>query len=235
MSNSLWSHGLQHAGLPCLTLSPRICLNSCPLSWWCHQKVASSVAPFFSCPRSFPASGSFQMSQFFASGGQSIGASASASVLPMTIQGWFPLGLVGLISLLSKGLSKVFTSTTVQKNQSIGAQSSLWSNSHIHTWPLETIALTRQTFTCKAMSLLFNMLSRLVKAFLSRSKHPLISWLQSPFAVTLESKKINLSLFPLFPHLFAMKLWDWFPWSWFFKCWVLSQVFTLLFHLQEAL
>ena len=140
-----------------------------------------------------------------------------AWVLPMNIEHWFPLGSTGLISLLSKGLSKVFTSTTVQKNQSIGAQSSLWSNSHIHTWPLETIALTRQTFTCKAMSLLFNMLSRLVKAFLSRSKHPLISWLQSPFAVILESKKINLSLFPLFPHLFAMKLWDWMPWSLFFE------------------
>ena len=117
--------------------SPGACSNSCPLSWWCHPTISSSVVPFSPCLQSFPASESFPMSQFFASGGQSIGASASASVLPMTIQGWFPLGLTGLISLLSKGLSRVFSNTTVRKHQFFSAQPSLWSNSHIHIWLLE--------------------------------------------------------------------------------------------------
>ena len=99
--------------------------NSCPLSQWCHPTMSSSVVPF-SCPQSFPASGSFPMSQLFTSGGQSIGASASASVLPMNIQGWFPLGLTGLISLLSKGLSRIFSSTTVRKHQFFSTQPSLW-------------------------------------------------------------------------------------------------------------
>ena len=106
------THELQHARLPCPSLCPRVCSNSCPLSQWCHPSISSSVDPF-SCPQSFPASGSFPMSQFFSSGGQSIGASVSTSVLPMHIQGWFPLGLTGLITLLSKGISKVFSSTTV--------------------------------------------------------------------------------------------------------------------------
>ena len=134
---------------------------------------------FCSCLQSFPASGSFLMSQFFASGGQSI--EASISVLPMNIQDWFPLGLTDLISLQSMGLSRVFSNTTVQKHQFFGTQPSLWSNSHIHIWPLEkTIALTLCTFAGKVMSLLFNMLSSLVIAFLPRSKCLLISWLQSP-------------------------------------------------------
>ena len=98
--SSMWSHELQHARLPCLSLSPKVCSNSCPLNWWCHPTISSSVAPFSSCPQSFPASGSFPMSKLFASGGQSIGASASASVLPMNIQGWFPLGLTGELNLL---------------------------------------------------------------------------------------------------------------------------------------
>ena len=106
VSNSLWSHGLQHARLPCPSLSPRGCSSSCPLCQWCHPTISSSVTPFSPCPQSFPASGSFPMSQFFASGNQSIGASISASVLPINIQSWFPLGLTGLISLLSKELSK---------------------------------------------------------------------------------------------------------------------------------
>ena len=101
--------------------------------WWCHPTISSSVAPFSSCPQSFPKSGSFSMSRFFTLGDKSIGAS-SASVLPMNIQNWFPLGLTGLISLHSKGLSRVFSSTTVQKHQFFSAQSSLWSNSYIHTW-----------------------------------------------------------------------------------------------------
>ena len=111
--------------------------NSCPLSQWCHPNISTSVAPFFSYHQSLPASGSFPMSWLFASGGQSIGVSASASVLPKTIQDWFSLGLTGLMSLLSEGLSRVFSSTTVQKYQFFGAQPSLWSSSHTHTWPLE--------------------------------------------------------------------------------------------------
>ena len=136
MSNSLRPHGLQHIRLPCPLPTPWACSNSCPSSWWCHAIISSSVVPFSSCFQSFPASGFFPMSQFFKSGGQSIGASASASVLLMTIQGWFPLGWTSLISLLSKGLSRVFSSTTVWKLQFFGAQPSVWSNSHIHTWLL---------------------------------------------------------------------------------------------------
>jgi len=112
-------------------------LNSCPFSRWCHRTIPSSVIPFFSFPKSFPASGSFPMSQFFPSSGQSIGTSASASVLPMDIQDWFPSQWTGWISLQSKGLSRDFSNTTVQKHQFFSAQLSLWSNFHIHTWPLE--------------------------------------------------------------------------------------------------
>ena len=103
VSNSLWPHGLQHTRLPCPSLAPRTCTNSCPLSLWCHPTISSSVIPYSSCPQSFPATGSFLISWLFASGGQSIGASTSASVPPMNIQGWFLLGLTGLISLQSKG------------------------------------------------------------------------------------------------------------------------------------
>ena len=137
MSNSLWPHRLQHTSLPRPSPTPRACSNSCPSSRWCHPTISSSVIPFSSCPQSFPASGSFPMSQFFSAGCQSIGVSASASVLPMNIQDWFSLGLTDWISFLSKGLSRVFSSTTVQKYQFFGTQLSLWSNSHIHTWLLE--------------------------------------------------------------------------------------------------
>ena len=112
-------------------------LKLCPLIQWCHPSISFSVIPFSSCPQSFPASESFPMRHLFESGGQSTGASASASVLPMNIQGWFPLGLPSLISLLSKGLSRVFSNTTVQKHQFFGTQPSLWSNSQDHTWLLE--------------------------------------------------------------------------------------------------
>ena len=112
-------------------------LKLCPLSHWCHPTTPSSVAPFFSCPQFSPASRSFPVSGLFASGGQSIGALASASVLPMNIQSWFPLGLTGLISLLPKELARVFSSTTVWKHQFLDTQPSLWSNSHICTWLLE--------------------------------------------------------------------------------------------------
>ena len=108
--------------------------NSRPLSWWCHPTISSSVIPFSSCLQSFPASGSFQMSQFFASGGQSIGVATSVSVLPMNIQDWFPLRWTGWISLQSKRLSRVFFNTTVRKHQFFGTQPSLWFNSYIHTW-----------------------------------------------------------------------------------------------------
>ena len=137
MSDSLWPHGLQHARLPCPSPTPRACSNSCPLSRWCHPTISSSAIPFSSCLQSFPASGSFPMSQFFASDDQSIGVSASASVLLMDIQDWFPLGLTGWTSLQSKRLSKVFSNTTVQKHPFFGIQPSLWYNSHIHTWLLK--------------------------------------------------------------------------------------------------
>ena len=116
MSNSLWPRGLQHARPPCLSPTPGVYTDSCPLSPWCHPTISSSVVPV-SCLQSFPTSGSFSVSQLFASGGQSIGALASASVLPMNIQGWFPVGWTGWISLQSKGLSRVFSNTTVQKHQ----------------------------------------------------------------------------------------------------------------------
>ena len=137
VSNSLQSNGLQHASLPCPSPTPRACSNSCPSSWWCHPNISSSVVPFSPCLQSFPVSGSFPMSQFFASGGQRIAVSASTSVLPMNIQDWFTLGQTGWIALQSKGFSRVFSITTVQKQQFFGAQLALWFNSHIHTWLLE--------------------------------------------------------------------------------------------------
>ena len=155
---TLRPHELQHARLPCPSLCYS-CLNSCPLSQWCHTTISSSVVPFSSCLQSFPASGSFPKSQLFTSGGQTIGASALASVLPVSIQYWFPLGLTGLISLLPKGLSRVFSSITIWKHQFYRHLSAKW---------------------CLCF---FNMLFRLVIAFLLRSKHLLILWLQSPSAV----------------------------------------------------
>ena len=158
-----------------------------PLSWWCHLTISSSVVPFSSCPQYFPASRSFQVSQLFPSGGQSIGVSASTSVLPMNTQDWSPLGWTGWISLQSKGPSRVFSNTTVQKHQFSAFFTVQLSHPYITT--RKTIALTRRTFVDKVMSLLFNMLSRLVITFLPRSKHLLISWLQSPSAVIWEPPK----------------------------------------------
>ena len=135
-SSSLWPHGL-HTRLPCPLLSAEVYSKSCPLSWWCHPTISSSVVPVSSCPQSFPASGSFPISQLFASGGQSIRAAVSASVLPVNIQDWFPLGWTGWISLQKRRLlSRVFSSITIQKHQFFGTQPSLWSNPHIHTWLL---------------------------------------------------------------------------------------------------
>ena len=145
MSDSLWPRGLQHARLPCPSLSPGVCSNSCPLSQWWHQTISSSVISFSSCPQSLPASESFPMSQFFASGSQSIGTSASASALPMNIQGWFPLGLTCLISSLSEGLSRV-----LQHHSS--KASVLWRSaffmvqlSYLYMTTGKTIAFTIQT------------------------------------------------------------------------------------------
>ena len=137
VSNSLWPHVLQHARIPCPSPPPGVYSNSCPLSQGWYLTISSSATLFFYCLQSFPASGSIPMSYLFASGGQSIGASASASVLPMNIQNWFPLGLTGLISLQSKRFSRAFSCTTIQKHQFFGVQLSLWSDSFIHTWLLK--------------------------------------------------------------------------------------------------
>ena len=125
MSKSLRSHGLQHDKFPCPSPTPRVYSNSCLSSWWCHPTISSPVVPFSSCLQHFPTSGSFHMSQLFTSGGQSIGVPATATVLPMNIQDWFPLGLTGFISLQSKGLSRVFSNTAVQKHQLFSTQLSL--------------------------------------------------------------------------------------------------------------
>ena len=137
VSDTLQPHELKHARPPCPSPSPTVHSNSCPSSRWCHSTISSSVVPFSSCPQSLPASGSFLMSQFFTWGGQSIGVSALASVLPKTSQGWSPSEWNSWISLKSKGLSRVFSNTTVQKNQFFSAQLSSQSNSHIHTWSME--------------------------------------------------------------------------------------------------
>ena len=137
VSDSLRPHESQHARPPCPSPTPRVHSDSRPSSQWCHPAVSSSVVPFSSHLQSFPASGSFQMSQFFTSGGQRIGVSASTSALPKNTQGWSPSEWTGWISLQSKGLSRVFSNTTVQKHQFFSAQLSPQSNSHIHTWPQE--------------------------------------------------------------------------------------------------
>ena len=195
---TLWPRELQHTRLPCPSSTLRDCSNSCPSSWWCHSTISSSVVPFSSCLQFFPGSGSFPMNQFFTSGGQSIGVSASASVLPMNIQDWFPLGWTGCISLQSKGLSSVFSDTTLQKHQSSALNFFFFLTlhncisfakyqnesalnffivqlSHPYMTTGKTIALTRWTFVCKVTSLFFNMLSKLVITFLLRSKHPLVN------------------------------------------------------------
>ena len=190
MPNSLWPHELQHTRFLCPSLSPRDCSNLCPLSQWCHPTCSFFVTPFSSCPQSFLASGSFPMSRFFASGGRSIGASASASVLPMNVQCWFPLGWTGLISLLSKGLSRIFSNTMVWTHQFFSAQPCLWSNSHICTWLLKNQNFDYMGFVCKVVSLVFNIMSRsVIQTDCISSKRQAISWLQSPSTVTLELQR----------------------------------------------
>ena len=191
---TLWPHELQHARPPCPSPTPRVYSNSCLLSWWCHPTISSSVVPF-SCLRSFPASGSFPISQFFSSGDQSFGVSASASVLPVNIQDWFPLGLTGWISLQSKRPSKSFL-------QHHSSEASILQRSAFFTVQLshpsmttgKTIASTRQTFVGKVMSLLFNMLSRLV-----------ITFFQGARLRTIKLNERRISLLPLpIPYHFRL-------------------------------
>ena len=191
VSDSLQPHEPQHSRPSCPSPTPGVHPNACPLSQWCHPTISSSIVPFSSCPQSFPVSGFFQMSRFFASGGQSIGVSASTSVLPRNNQDWFPLGyqmdwldllaVQGTLSLLQYHSSKA----------SILLCSAFFivQLSHPYMTTGKTIALTRLTFVDKVISLLFNMLSKLVITCLSRSRHLLISWLQSPSAVILEPRK----------------------------------------------
>jgi len=191
-------HGLQHARPPCPSPTPRACSYSCPSSRWCHPTISSSVVPFF-CLQSFPASGSFQKSQFFPSGSQSNGVTDPASVLTKNIQGWFPLGLIGfylpevqgtLMSLLQQQNSK----TSILWHSAFF----MFQLSHLYMTTGKNIALALKIFVGKVMSLLFNMLSRFVIAFLPRSKCLSISWLQSLPTVILEPKKINSITAPTF-------------------------------------
>jgi len=194
VSDSLRPHGLQHARLLCLSPSPTVCSNSCPLNRQCHPTIPSSVIPFF-CLQSFPASGSFPVSQLFASGGQSIGASGLISFRI----GWFNILAVQgtLKSLLQHHSSKA----------SIFRRSAFFivQLSHPYMSTGKTIALTRWTFVDKVISLVFNMPSRFVIAFLPRNKHVLVSWLWSQSTVILEPKKIKSVSLSIFPHLFAIK------------------------------
>ena len=176
-------------GLPVLHHFPKFAQTHVYWGKDAIKTISSSVTPFSSCLQSLPASGYFPMNWLFTSGGQSIGASDPSSVLPMNSQSWFPLGLTGLIYMLSKGLSTVFSSTMVRKHQLVGAHPSLWSNSHICTWLLENPTLIIQTFVSKVLSPVFNMLPRFVIAFHSISKCLLISWLQSPSTVILKPRK----------------------------------------------
>ena len=180
MSDCLWPHASQHARPPCPSPTPGVHSDSRPSSQWCHPAISSSVVPFSSCPQSLPASQSFPMSQLFAWGGQSTGVSALASFFPKKSQGWSPSEWTDWISLQSKGLSRVFSNPTVQKHQFFSAHLSSQSNSHISRTHIlqhltymttgKTIAFTKRTFVGKVMSLLLNMLSRLVITFLPRSK-----------------------------------------------------------------
>ena len=177
MSNSLWLHGLYHARLPCPSLSPGLCLNSCPLSWWYHPIISSSVIPFSTCPKSFPTLGSFPISQLFASGGQSTGASAPANsfiptapFIPTNIQDWFPLRLTSLISLLSENSQESSPAPQVECINCLWSTFFMVQLSHQYMTTKKTIALTIQTVVGKVMSLVFNMLFRFVTAFLPRNE-----------------------------------------------------------------
>ena len=189
MSDSLRPHGLQHARLPCLSPTHGVYWNSCPLSQWYHPTISSSVVPYSCCLQFFLASRSFPMGQIFASSGQSIGASASASVLPMNIQDWFPLGWTGWILAVQGTLKSLLQHHSSKASILLCSAFFMVQLSHPSMTTGKTIALTRRTFVGKVMSLLFNMLSSLVTAFLPRSKSLLISWLQSPSAVIWSHQK----------------------------------------------
>ena len=211
MSDSLRSHGLQHARPPCPSPTPGAYPNSCPLSWWCHPTISSSVVPFSSCPQSLPASGSFPMCQLcirwpkYWSFSFSISSSNGYSGLISFRIDWLDLLAVQgtLKSLLQYHSSKA---STLYHSAFFMVQLS-----HPYMTTGKIIALTRQTFVSKVMSLLFKMLSSLVIAFLWRGKHLLISWLQSPSAVILEPKKMKSITVSIFLHLFVRKWWDWMP------------------------
>ena len=218
MSDFLWPQGLQHNRPPCLSPTPRVYSNSRPLSSWCHPTISSSVSPCSFWLQPFPASGSFPVSQLFTPGSQSVGVSASASVLSMNIQDWFPLGLTGFISLLSKGLSRVFSNTT-----------RCWTFfmvqlSHPYMTTGKIIAMTIQTLSVK-WSLVFNTLSRFLTAFLPRSKRLLISWLQSPSAAILEPKKIKSVTVSLVSPSICHEEMRLEIITLVFECWVLSQLY----------
>ena len=193
----LQHQGLQHARLLCPPLSPGVCSNSCPFSQWCYLTILSSASPFSSCLQSFPVLGSFAMSWLFMSGGQSI--AASAVILPVDIQGWYPLGSIDLISLPSKGFSRVFSSTTIWKHQFFGAQPSLWF----------TLTSVRDYWKKPWLWLYEPLLAKWCLCFL------ICCIGLSPPTVILEPKKQNLSFLPLFSLLFAKNWWDWMPWSLF--------------------
>ena len=221
---TLQPHWLQHTRLPCLSLSPRGCSNSCPLNRWCHPTISSSVT-LFSCPQSFPASRTFQMSQLFISGGQSIGASVSASVLPMNIQSWFPIGWTGLISLQSRDSQESSPASQFESITS-SALSLLYGPTltSVHDY------WKNHSFDYMDLCLLFNMLSRFVIAFLLRSKHLLISWVQSLSPMILEPKKIK-SVTVSFSSSIGLEVME--PDTMIFIFWMLSfkPAFSLSFRL----
>ena len=194
MSDSLWRHGLQHARPPCPSPTRGVYPDSCPLSQWCHPTISSSVVPFPCHLQSFPASESFQMGQLFASVGQSIGASASTSVLPMNTQDWSPLGQNGLVGSSCSPRDSQESSRTPSSKASILRCSTFFmvQLSHPYMTTGKTIAMASWTFVGKVMSLLLNVLSRVVITFLPRSKRLLISWLQSASAVILEPPQIKV-------------------------------------------
>ena len=234
MSDSLQSHGLRHARPPCPSPAPRACSNSCPFSQWCHPTVSSSVITF-SCLQSFPASGSFLMSQLFTSSGQNTGASVSASgfneysgLISCRID-WFDLAIQGTLkSLLQHYSSKA---SVIQRSAFFMVQAS-----HPYMTTGKTIALTKQTFVGKVIPLLFNMLSRLVIAFLPRSNHLLISWPQSPSTMILDPKKIKSATVSIVSPSICHEVMG--PNAMILVFWMLSfkPTLTRLFHFhQEAL
>ena len=228
MLDSLVLHELQHARLPCPSLSPGVCSNSCPLSQWCHPTISSSVAPFSSCSQSFTASGSFPMSRLSASGGQSIGSLASTSVLPMNIQDWFPLGLTGLISCCPED-SQESSPTPQFKSVNFSVLSFLYGPAltSIHDyWRSHSFDYTDLCWQSDISA--FNILSRFVIAFLPKSKHLLISWLQSLSVGGFEPKKIKSVIISTFSPSICHEVME--PDRSFLNDGFQGSCFTLFFH-----